>query len=496
MAILFAVKFIFPGLNDPDFYWHLKTGEYIFSAQSLPTSDPFSYTFFGKKWILHEWLSEVIFFSLNQFFGIAGIKILIASICVLTFYVLLRTTQSFIKAEIKALAITVVFFAPNFIFITPRPQIFTYLFFALFLNILLEYKYLFQQRKLFYLPVIMAFWVNLHGAFMVGIALLLLFLVTEWLSFFIRPVTNKNSKRNLIFLTYISAATIIAATANPHHINIFIYPFEVVNMEASTSLIAEWRSPNFHLVLEKYYLFLIASYFLLLAYSNKKPDITEILLPTFFVCCGFIAVRHLPLTAITLLPFSAYFFSQLSSLFAFNVKYLSNISALKVARREISPAVTACLNVILLGTVLVVLVLSDATQKVAETEKRLLPESAANFILSHNISGNMLNGYGMGGYLIYRLGPDRKVFIDGRADVYGDQFMLDYIDIYTGTENWKEKFEKFSIDYVVCDKNAAIRQLLITDGSFKEVFFDGNYSVLLRGGPKHAEVFAKILAQK
>jgi hypothetical protein len=140
------------------------------------------------------------------------------------------------------------------------------------------------------------------------------------------------------------------------------------------------------------------------------------------------------------------------------------------------------LNWVVLLAVLVILVGYAPTFQARQQARanELLPIAAADFVLAHEITGKMFNNYDDGGYLIYRLAPARKVFIDGRADVYGDRFIADFLDIYNGKANWKEKFDKLSIDYAILGKDAPIRQLLKTDPAFKEVYFDQHYSVLLR----------------
>ena len=57
-AVLFLALLFGMALNDPDYFWHLKAGEYIATHLALPIGDPFSYTFQGKPWALHEWLFE------------------------------------------------------------------------------------------------------------------------------------------------------------------------------------------------------------------------------------------------------------------------------------------------------------------------------------------------------------------------------------------------------------------------------------------------------
>ena len=126
-----------------------------------------------------------------------------------------------------------------------------------------------------------------------------------------------------------------------------------------------------------------------------------------------------------------------------------------------------------------------------EIANRLVPVKATEFIAQTGISGRMFNNYHHGGYLIQSLYPTQKVFIDGRADMYGDKFVQEYIDISSGTTEWKEKFEKYKIDYVVMARETPLVQLLKAQGNFKLVYEDELNSVLL----KNDERFAKIITQ-
>ncbi|HET6220743.1 MAG TPA: hypothetical protein VFE11_01205, partial [Dongiaceae bacterium] len=109
---------------------------------------------------------------------------------------------------------------------------------------------------------------------------------------------------------------------------------------------------------------------------------------------------------------------------------------------------------------------------------------AVQFILDNGITGRMFNSYGFGGYLIHRLYPQQRVFIDGRADMYGDAFVNEYINISEGQPRWAQLFDKYQIDYVVCTPNAPIRQLLLTRGDFRLVFQDEASSVLVKNEPR------------
>src|ERR1022692_1453089 len=59
IALAGALSFAAPILNDGDTFWHLATGRWIIQHAAVPATDPFSFTFVGRPWVAHEWLSEV-----------------------------------------------------------------------------------------------------------------------------------------------------------------------------------------------------------------------------------------------------------------------------------------------------------------------------------------------------------------------------------------------------------------------------------------------------
>jgi len=121
-----------------------------------------------------------------------------------------------------------------------------------------------------------------------------------------------------------------------------------------------------------------------------------------------------------------------------------------------------------------------------------LPVAAADFLIANHIRGKMFNSYQYGGYLIFRLYPAQKVFVYPRTDIYHNDGFVQKLDaILQGRPNWKKLFDRYEIDYVVCESNAALRQLLLEDGDFRLVFDDGNHSVLLKNVEKFRDLIER-----
>ncbi|SFH93172.1 hypothetical protein SAMN04515618_10610 [Collimonas sp. OK307] len=495
-AFLFLL-FIQP-LIDPDYFWHLKTGEYIFSHHALPAGDIFSFTRFGQPWVLHEWLFEVVLYGMFAWLGPLGVKLLTITFAMSALGLVFVLTRRIGQSPTVAFVLMLVAIVPFAGSISPRPQLITYAFFAIFLFVLLSHKYYNAGRSLLLLPLLMVIWVNAHGGYVIGIALIGLFTVCEWIGYW-TGVRESQKKQRLVWLTQITCATALASLVNPEFLARWLYPFQVLGM-AANERIQEWQSPNFRDFGPKAYLTLVLIFILSYIFASRKPDTTEVVIPIFFLVTGFLAIRHIPVAVLTVIPFIALALSRgtvaaisaswhRSGLARWYFKWLGNSS--EIGQREFA------LNWIVLVIFIISLMAYAPTFHAGDKEKTddLLPVNAASFVAASGITGNMFNSYGNGGYLIYRLSPALKVFIDGRADVYGDKFFLDFLDIYEGKANWKEKFDRLSIDFVIVGKDAPIRQLLLVDSSFKEVYVDRHYSVLLRNTSKFQALLSKATNQ-
>ena len=484
LAFIFLIT-----LNDADYFWHLKTGEYIFTRHALPAGDIFSYTRLGNPWVLHEWLFEVVLYAMFAWLGAVGVKLFTISIAMSALAIMHVFLKRISVPSAFAFFLILAAIVPLSVGISPRPQLVSYVFFSFFLYVFLSHKYFQESQLLPTLPFIMVVWVNAHGAYVVGIALAGLFAACEWASYWIKGERSKEKRQGLLRLTLAAIATSLASLANPEFARHWLYPFQVMGLDA-TRLIAEWQSPNFHDWQPRVFLMLVLALFFSYIYAARKPDLTELIVPSLFTFTGFMASRHVPLAVLTIVPFigiglsrgttrNFFFLWQRMSLSRFYKKWIGGGKQLGQGEHLLNWIVLLAIGCGLALYYPVFHAKDDATLNAT------LPIKAADFVLENHITGKMFNYYDEGGYLIYRLGPDRKVFIDGRADLYGDQFLGDFIDIYFGHASWKEKFDRLAIDYVICGKDAAIRQLLLAEGSFRDAYIDESHAVLLRNIPKN-----------
>jgi hypothetical protein len=115
-----------------------------------------------------------------------------------------------------------------------------------------------------------------------------------------------------------------------------------------------------------------------------------------------------------------------------------------------------------------------------ETEAVNFPAAAASFLKSQHLPGNLLNHYNWGGYFIWQLYPEYRVFIDGRADVYGDSLMDDFAASYYLKDGWEQPLERWQIQTVILPPEAALLQALQEKHNWQQIYADSRARVLIR----------------
>ncbi len=268
-------------------------------------------------------------------------------------------------------------------------------------------------------------------------------------------------------------------------------------MEASKNFISEWQSPDFHDLFGKLYLLFVFAFFAANIYRKDRPDLTEFLIPLFFITEGFIASRHMPFAVLSTIPFLAAALNNrmpitfCNHLENYSLKRFLNTSKSALAKDLGSKEYLLNWFILLLGVICNPVGCTFDKSWTAEKINKNIPVAAIDFVVDKKIKGRIFNTYGFGGYLIYRLYPEQKVFIDGRADMYGDDFIEKYKTIDRGLPGWEKEFDQYDIDYVVCKRTAPIRQLLLTRGDFGLVYDDEYNSVLVKNLPRFANLIAE-----
>src|SRR5581483_7612348 len=120
-------------IRDPDFWWHLRTGEYILENQTIPHTDPYAFTTQGKEWVTHEWLSEVAIYALYRLGGFTLLSLVFAGAITLAFFLVYLSSPGRPYLAGFALLLGALATAPTW---DVRPQMLSLLLMSVFLVLL------------------------------------------------------------------------------------------------------------------------------------------------------------------------------------------------------------------------------------------------------------------------------------------------------------------------------------------------------------------------
>jgi hypothetical protein len=475
LAVLFLGLFAMAARNvtDSDIWWHLKTGQYIAEHRSIPHTDPFSYTRAGEPWVAHEWLTEVLLYGLERTTGFGGLIVVFAAVLCAAFFLLyLRCGPD---PYVAGVAMLYAAWATMPVW-GVRPQVLSLLLTSLWLLILEGSER--DPNLLWWTVPLTLLWVNLHAGFALGLVLLALFLageLAERVLGFSQPGALRLPVAALILLL-----DLLIVPLNPNGLRMFTYPIDTLRSTAMQNYIAEWASPNFHHAEYWPFLLVVLATFAALSWSRRELRPRDLLLLLVSLYAGLCAIRMTPLFVLIAVPLLC--------------QRLADRSKNPSHPLRLPPVSRPWLNG---GIVLAMALFAGAhtaqvikRQPQAETER--FPARAVAFLESHP-SGPIFNHYDWGGYLIWRLYPSTRVFIDGRADLYGEQLLDQFAGTYQFKGAWQQTFEHWGIDTVLVPADSALATGLRNSPDWTVAYEDSQAAVLTAHPPKSVHTKAATL---
>lgn len=463
LLFAFAAAMSVATTTDPDLWWHLRTGELIMDS-GIPSADVFSFTVAGREWITHEWLSQVLMWGLWSAGGSIALIIAFTLLVTATYGLAYRTSRArpaFTAALVGLAAVTAR------IATAPRPQMFNLFFLAALILLLERVRAGMPAHRVWAAVPMIALWANLHSGFLLGVVVLAVYAVGERLERR-RPGGRPLDSATVRRLPVVAAASFLAAAANPSGFALWTYPLETLRSPAMRTYIREWHSPDFHSPWFWPFAALLVLTVVVMIGSTRRPGWTQTLLVFGTALAGLQSMRHIPLFAVVAIPVVA---EQLEV--AWDAR---RAVTHRRGRTPMSPTVANLTAV--LGLVIVTMFVSAAINNNDEAIAAAYPVQAVDVIEASPLAdARGYNAYGWGGYLIWR---DLPVFIDGRADVYGDDFMHLYFQAEDAEADWREPLDMFDVDYVLMPPGSPLGVVLTEAPEWTSVYDDGIAEIFVR----------------
>lgn len=461
-------------VQDPDFWWHIRTGQWILDNGRLPSQDLYTFTAIGHPWLDHEYLTEIAMWLLFRSTGFLGVSLVFGALTYASFALIYRAADGSRRPYViagLAIALGAIAGAPIW---GPRPQMITFFFVCLQLYWLRRYLEG-RSRAINYFPLVLVLWANLHGGFVVAFAFLGIAIAAEIVGWVLER-ENPAHRARLKTLSRVTAVSLAAVLATPHGLSVYLNPLETLTSPAQRANIVEWFSPNFH---ESFLLpFLAMVLLVVVLFAVRRPSTFDLLLTLATLALSLESVRHIALFIAAVTPILIAHGSRIWV-------EESERRGIRQPRADPSPffAVLTVLALLVIAGATAVRVVNQLADQKAQVEKQY-PVGAADYLARHpEVGTRMFNSYGWGGYLIYRFYPDpnRRVYAFGEASVLGDGVINHYQDIAVLRTNWAAQLQKDNVDYIVFNNNEALTNVLLyLPGAWEKVYEDPEAVILVR----------------
>lgn len=492
LAFLAPLALLFGGLGgtawllaDSDTGWHIRTGEWILAHHRVPTQDLFSFSRPDGVWYAWEWLSDVFLAGLHDMGGMAAVLLAsVLTLCVV-FTLVFRLARRR-SNPVVAVLVTLVAAAASSIHFLARPHLATLLFTVLFLGALERVRdgrgRVGRIPILALLPAGMALWTNVHGGFIVGILLVGAYAAGELLRMAcaVSPAERADAGRKAVRYALATAACLGATLLNPYGWHLHVHVAQYLADPYQFDHINEFLSLNFHHPLAKFFELMLLAGAGACVWNLRRRSFIDPVVLVMWGHAALLAGRNIPIFMIVAAPAVARaaqawitaleeaqeprWLGRVARWFSVFAERVTAIDALP--RWRVLPAA-------LVAAVAALLFAPAPPERFRpDYNPKSFPVGAVD-VLAARPEARIFSNDVWGGYLIYRLYPRTRVFIDGRSDYYGGEFSEQWLKALGVKHGWEGTLTRFGIDTILLPVDAPLAGALKETHRWRAVYDDG-----------------------
>ena len=470
-------------LADGDTGYHIKTGEIILRNWIVPSRDLYSFHSPPLPWTAHEWLSEVIMGTVFDWWGLTGIVVFFAFLLAFAHWLLYKHLKSKSDDFVLCVLVTLLATTTSSIHWLARPHVFSLLLIVIWAYSLDQFQSFGRKAFLFYLPLMMLFWVNLHAGFIMGLALVGIYLTRNAINTFTPNVElSQLSRCNVNALALTFAACLAVCLINPFGLDILLFPIRLTSNRFLMDNVIEFASPNFHQPLAFKYMFLmmIAGF----ALSRSALGFIDISLVMLLSYMSLYSARYIALFAVILAPVllkvTGTIIDRLPE--SISIWYRTRNSNMMAIDQKLRGFVWPAMSVVFVLGLVMTGVLSY------RFDEKKFPVKAVEFLKRQKIQGNLFNDDEFGDYMIFAAWPAYQVFTDGRSDMYGEKLGREYLRVANVQPGWKEILRKYDIRLIIFDTGSALTAALYEEKDWRSIYSDPVATIFIKENSKYASL--------
>jgi len=468
-------------LADGDTGWHIRTGEYILDTRSVPAHDLFSFSKSGQPWLAWEWGSDVIFGALHRAWGLKGVVVLSGVVLALSATLLFRSMLWRGANLLAALAATLLAAGASTVHYLARPHIFTFLGLTAAMW-MLERDRRRPSRAVWWLVPMTALWTNLHGGFLAWLACVGLVSAGCAWGAAVAPSGTPFGFSPLRRYALLAGACAAATLVNPYGWRLHQHVISYLRSDWIRQAVEEFQSPRFRSESMLQFEILLFAGLAMVPVFFRQCRFADVLLVLFWAHFALVSARHVPLYAMIAAPLVAAEASRLWSAWSAGFHCKSVGGLLRDCLRDFSTGVQR--SSIWVPVALVGLAAwpwdGPADFPGNKFPVTALERNASLMTAPRGAPRRILTSDQWGDYLIYRLYPRQRVFVDGRSDFYGPVIGRDYLVLLNGAPGWDRVVEQYRFDLALLPLDWPLAQLMMCHPAWQVRYQDRQAVVLER----------------
>ncbi len=469
----FAIGFM-PLPQDPDLWFHLASGEYILTHGHVPQTDPFSFTRGGEFWMPHSWLFDVLAALSWHHLGPRSTEA-IMGLCfmatlILCFYLLSRRSVS----PVTALGVCFFLAIASGNTRGVRPQVISLLLTAVMLALLARHQARPSWRIVWMLPLLFLTWAQMHGGCVMGLIVLSVVIFGRLLDYVSQKSPSPKPELKPLVIALLISSILILIT--PHAISHYEYVRLTMGLDFLKSSVVEWQPPHAWplAVPDVYFFMLIGAVLVVLSRYKSKVSWADLSVCGALILLAGTATRHIPLACIGSVPLFA---SALSA------RTDSRVVTFTQPRRAM--LVPACFVVVLLVSLW--RYPNDIWSRYTQAEPIIGARALANMEKPLRV----FTTYNTGPYVLWTKPGTLQIFVDSRADLYGDKLLRQAERARAG-HHWQEVFARWSVQAAVVEKTDPIAHELLKADDWKLLAEDHQELTFILRGMKPSSMVSAI----
>jgi len=463
---------------DGDTGWHIRTGEWVLQHRTVPTQDLFSYTKPGQPWFAWEWAWDLLFGLIHRSWGLAGVGfvtvLLLGAISVLLYKLVLRACGN----DILSFAVTTFALCGSSIHWLARPHLFSWLFLLCFLHLLPALQ---RGSKVAFagLPILTVLWVNTHGAFLIGIALLVATACGEALEALLRGDSFTVAYHRVCRLLACTALCIAATLVNPYTWRLHRHVFEFLSDSKLLDNIMEYQSISFHYPAAIFFELMMLAVAAAAFWFLQTGRITPALLSLTFTHMALLSARNIPLFMIVAAPLTTCWLQEMLNRLQ-PIRFVGAVfTTISEICEELKPMERAPRAYLLSGlfTLLMAGLFATGAQGFEPQFKAESFPVQAMALVERSAAKRIFTYDQWADYLIYRFYPKKRVFMDGRSDFFGMTIVSATQHIVAAQYDWQSQLQRFGVDMILLKPDAPLCAVLKLSPDWAMRFDDGKVLV-------------------